>query len=79
MAPIIYRPEAKEIAKQLWDETMTELSFAHLEDVIEEVVSQIDMMDYYDNGIQKDFLAHRFERAVGAIQLPYKFLRSQPI
>ncbi len=38
MAPIIYRPEAKEIAKQLWDETMTELSFAHLEDVIEEVV-----------------------------------------
>ncbi|EGR47001.1 uncharacterized protein TRIREDRAFT_40808, partial [Trichoderma reesei QM6a] len=33
MAPIIYQPEAQEIGKQLWDETMAELSFAHLEKV----------------------------------------------
>jgi hypothetical protein len=39
MAPIIYQPEAQEIGKQLWDETMAELSFAHLEKVIQEVVN----------------------------------------
>ncbi|KAL7802205.1 putative short-chain dehydrogenase [Trichoderma aethiopicum] len=37
MAPIIYKPEAQEIGKQLWDETMAELSFAHLEEAIQEV------------------------------------------
>ncbi|KAL7931838.1 hypothetical protein V8C35DRAFT_103878 [Trichoderma chlorosporum] len=39
MAPIIYKPEAKEIGKQLWDETMAELSFAHLEEVIQQVAN----------------------------------------
>ncbi|KAK1243334.1 hypothetical protein MKX07_003962 [Trichoderma sp. CBMAI-0711] len=39
MAPIIYKPEAQEIGKQLWDETMAELSFAHLEKIIQEVVN----------------------------------------
>ncbi|KAL7812781.1 putative short-chain dehydrogenase [Trichoderma gracile] len=39
MAPIIYKPEAQEIGKQLWDETMAELSFAHLEEAIQEVVN----------------------------------------
>ncbi|RFU76456.1 short-chain dehydrogenase [Trichoderma arundinaceum] len=37
LAPIIYKPEAKDIGKQLWDETMAELSFARLEESIEEV------------------------------------------
>ncbi|KAH0489954.1 hypothetical protein TgHK011_001442 [Trichoderma gracile] len=39
MAPIIYKSEAQEIGKQLWDETMAELSFAHLEEAIQEVVN----------------------------------------
>ncbi|TFB01796.1 Short chain dehydrogenase yanD [Trichoderma ghanense] len=39
MAPIIYKPEAQEIGKQLWNETMAELSFARLEDLIQEVVN----------------------------------------
>jgi hypothetical protein len=39
MAPIIYKPEAKELSKQLWDETMAELSFASLEEYIQEIVN----------------------------------------
>jgi hypothetical protein len=34
MAPIIYKTEGEEIAKRLWEETMTELSFAGVEDII---------------------------------------------
>ncbi|KAI0006453.1 hypothetical protein F4779DRAFT_21157 [Xylariaceae sp. FL0662B] len=34
MAPIIYKPEGEEIAKLLWKETMDELSFAGVEDII---------------------------------------------
>ncbi|KAI1125557.1 hypothetical protein F5Y10DRAFT_227556 [Nemania abortiva] len=36
-AAIIYQPEGKQLAKQLWEETMAELSFAHVEDCIKEV------------------------------------------
>jgi len=39
MAPLIYRPEGENIAKQLWEETMTELSFAKVREVIHEVAS----------------------------------------
>ncbi|KAL6821699.1 hypothetical protein J3E69DRAFT_339148 [Trichoderma sp. SZMC 28015] len=39
MAPMIYKPEAEEIGKQLWDETMAELSFARVQESIEEVVN----------------------------------------
>ncbi|KAL6882322.1 putative short-chain dehydrogenase [Trichoderma longibrachiatum] len=39
MAPIIYKPEAQDIGKQLWDETMAELSFAHLEEAIQAVLN----------------------------------------
>ncbi|KAM0246494.1 hypothetical protein ACHAQJ_010176 [Trichoderma viride] len=39
MAPIIYKPEAKELGKQLWDETMAELSFARLEESIQETAN----------------------------------------
>ncbi|EHK18432.1 uncharacterized protein TRIVIDRAFT_47324 [Trichoderma virens Gv29-8] len=39
MAPIIYKPEAEEIGKQLWDETLAELSFARLEESIQELTS----------------------------------------
>ncbi|KAL7944095.1 hypothetical protein V8C42DRAFT_346451 [Trichoderma barbatum] len=37
LAPIIYKPEANDIGKQLWDETMAELSFAHLEESVHEI------------------------------------------
>ncbi|KAI0532996.1 hypothetical protein GGR58DRAFT_139364 [Xylaria digitata] len=36
-AAMLYRPEGKELAKQLWEETMAELSFANVEDCIKEV------------------------------------------
>ncbi|KAH6603849.1 short-chain dehydrogenase [Trichoderma cornu-damae] len=39
LAPIIYKPEAKELGKRLWDETMAELSFARLEEIIQEVAN----------------------------------------
>jgi hypothetical protein len=35
MAPIIYKPEGLRIAKLLWQETMQELSFAGVEEIIE--------------------------------------------
>ncbi|KAL7787171.1 hypothetical protein V8C37DRAFT_390852 [Trichoderma ceciliae] len=41
LAPIIYRPEAEELGKQLWDETMAELSFARLGESIQEVANGI--------------------------------------
>jgi hypothetical protein len=37
MAPIVYTAEGERITKLLWDETITELSFAHVGDVIQEV------------------------------------------
>lgn len=37
MAPIIYTEEGGKIAKQLWKETMNELSFVNAEDIVEEV------------------------------------------
>ncbi|KAI0387564.1 hypothetical protein F5Y04DRAFT_7383 [Hypomontagnella monticulosa] len=37
MAPIIYKPEGEEIAKRLWEETMAELSFARVQDIVEEI------------------------------------------
>ncbi|PHH90755.1 hypothetical protein CDD83_2751 [Cordyceps sp. RAO-2017] len=37
MAPIIYKPEGEEVAKVLWEETMKELSFAPIQEAIQEV------------------------------------------
>lgn len=37
MAPIIYTDEGKEIAAQLWKETMAELSFANIEHLINDL------------------------------------------
>ncbi|KAL2829427.1 hypothetical protein BDW59DRAFT_178400 [Aspergillus cavernicola] len=34
MAPFVYRPQGEKIAKQLWRETMDELAFAHVEEII---------------------------------------------
>ncbi|RYP63553.1 hypothetical protein DL771_009215 [Monosporascus sp. 5C6A] len=34
MAPIVYRPEGEKLAKQLYQETLDELAFAHVEDII---------------------------------------------
>ncbi|KAF2963025.1 hypothetical protein GQX73_g10546 [Xylaria multiplex] len=36
-AAMLYRPEGKELAEQLWEETMAELSFANVEGCIKEV------------------------------------------
>ncbi|RYP08516.1 hypothetical protein DL764_001847 [Monosporascus ibericus] len=33
-APIIYKPEGEEISKRLWDETMGELSFASVQEIV---------------------------------------------
>ncbi|RYP82407.1 hypothetical protein DL770_005588 [Monosporascus sp. CRB-9-2] len=33
-APIIYKPEGEEISKRLWDETMGELSFAGVQEIV---------------------------------------------
>lgn len=37
MPPIIYTPEGKRISEQLWQETMTELSFAKVEDILKSI------------------------------------------
>lgn len=37
MAPIVYKPEGEELAKRLWEETMAELSFAGVRDIIKEI------------------------------------------
>ncbi|KAI1075565.1 hypothetical protein F5B20DRAFT_379308 [Whalleya microplaca] len=37
MAPIIYKPEGEEIAKIIWKETMDELSFAGVSDIIQQL------------------------------------------
>jgi hypothetical protein len=34
MAPLIYQPEGKRIAKQLWEELLDELSFAGVQDIV---------------------------------------------
>lgn len=34
MAPIVYKPEGKKIASQLWQETMEDLAFAHVADIV---------------------------------------------
>lgn len=34
MAPLLYTPEGKSIAKKLWDELMNELAFAHARDIV---------------------------------------------
>ncbi|KAI0387565.1 NAD(P)-binding protein [Hypomontagnella monticulosa] len=39
LAPIAYKPEGDRLAKLLWDETMTELSFAQLESIINELAT----------------------------------------
>ena len=35
MAPIVYQPEGQRIAKLLWAETMNELSFAGVSEILE--------------------------------------------
>ena len=37
MAPIVYKPEGQRIAKLLWEETMEELSFARVRDILEQL------------------------------------------
>lgn len=37
MAPVIYKSEGEDLAKQLWGETMSELSFARIQDCIQGV------------------------------------------
>ena len=39
-APIVYTPEGERLAKILWDEVMAELSFAKVEDILQEVVHE---------------------------------------
>lgn len=34
MAPLVYQPEGKRIAEQLWEELLDELSLAGVQDVI---------------------------------------------
>jgi len=34
LATLYYSPEGKSLTKQIWDETMKELSFAHVEEII---------------------------------------------
>jgi hypothetical protein len=34
MAPIIYTKEGEKVSEQLWKETLEELSFAHVEDIL---------------------------------------------
>ncbi|KAI2610573.1 retinol dehydrogenase 12 [Hypoxylon sp. NC1633] len=38
-APFVYTPEGDQVAKILWDELMSELSFAKVEDILKEVVN----------------------------------------
>jgi predicted Zn-dependent protease len=37
MAPIIYTEEGDKISAQVWQETMHELGFAHVEDILRNV------------------------------------------
>ena len=37
MPPIIYSEEGKKISQQLWEETMEELKFAGVEQILEDV------------------------------------------
>lgn len=34
MAPVIYKPEGERLAKKLWEESLNELSFAGVHDII---------------------------------------------
>lgn len=38
MAPIVYTAEGREISERLWKETMAELSFAGVENILKEIV-----------------------------------------
>ena len=35
MAPFVYQPEGQRVAKQLYEETLNELSFAGVRDIVE--------------------------------------------
>jgi predicted peroxiredoxin len=37
MATLVYTDEGKKIAKKLWDETIQELSFAKVDEIIKQV------------------------------------------
>lgn len=37
MAPIIYTPEGKTLSERLWQETITELSFAKVDDILRDI------------------------------------------
>lgn len=39
MAPIIYTEEGERISAQVWQETLEELSFANVEDIVSDVAS----------------------------------------
>lgn len=49
MAPVLYKPEGKDISKRLWSETLEQLSFAHAAAVLdalngERVISSLDAL-----------------------------------
>ena len=37
MAPMIYTKDGEKVSEQLWKETLEELSFAHVEDILREI------------------------------------------
>jgi hypothetical protein len=37
MAPLIYKPEGEQVAKQVWDETIAEFSFADVQESLREI------------------------------------------
>jgi hypothetical protein len=39
MAPLVYTSEGEKLAKELWEETMNELAFARVADVVEQVAA----------------------------------------
>lgn len=39
MAPLVYSKEAESIARRLWEETLQELSFAGVKDVVDNLTS----------------------------------------
>jgi len=36
MAPLVYKPQGQEVAKRLWEETLNELEFAGVRDIIKQ-------------------------------------------
>jgi hypothetical protein len=41
MAPLIYKPDGEQLIKRLWKETMDELAFANVEDILQNLSKQV--------------------------------------